>query len=196
MRLGKYALLMLLSERWVYRLFAGLCAACRANPDRLINQSVRGFGEADFFRKIRQQPSAALLALLERRLQRFDRDRITQRIQRAEQLMARLPGLQRPGTQAIEHSHWVFPIQHEQPKWLRQFLWRQGFDATQGGSSLFAVVPPTTRPETRPRQAEQALPQLLYLPLHAGMSSADIEDLAQALEPIFPEKNHRASLPV
>lgn len=180
-RILKYSLLMVLSYRATYSFFIGLCSVFKLNHDHIISKSVRGFAGKDFFVRIRQRPSAVLLALLERRLKRFEPDRIAERVRLAEQLIQLTPDLKRPGSKASEHTHWVFPILCDCPEGLMHYLWHKGFDATQGGSSLYVVEPPANRLELDPIEAKQAFSQLLYLPLYPGMSSKDIKRLACAL---------------
>ena len=180
-RMGKYSLLMVLSYRATYSIFVGLCSVFKQNHDRLISNSVRGFPGEDFLARIRQRPSSPLLALLERRLRRFDPDRIAQRVRLAEQLIKLTPSLRRAGSQAFEHTHWVFPVLCDCPEQLMHYLWSKDFDATQGGSSLSVVEPPANRPELNPVAAQQAFRQLLYLPVYVGISSQDVEQLARVL---------------
>ncbi|MEL6383152.1 MAG: DegT/DnrJ/EryC1/StrS family aminotransferase [Cyanobacteria bacterium J06626_18] len=188
-RTTKYALLMLLSYRIPYSLFVALCSLLQINRDRLISNSVRGFSGDAFWQKIRQRPSAALLALLERRLQQFDPVTITERIQLVEQVIQLQPSWELPGQQAFRHTHWVFPILCDAPEHLMAYLWRQGFDATRGGSSLYVVDAPVNRPETDPVEAKRAFQHLLYLPVYAGLSSQDLNRLVEAIhEWNAPEK--------
>ncbi|NEQ44408.1 MAG: hypothetical protein F6K00_12950 [Leptolyngbya sp. SIOISBB] len=180
-RLCKYALLMLLSYRASYSVFVSLCSLMRQNHDHIISQSVRGFPGDHFLNRIRHRPSSALLALLERRLTRFDPHRITQRINLAEQLINLAPSLKLAGSQALAHTYWVLPILCPSPEELMHYLWSRGFDATQGGASLYVVEPPADRPELNPVEAQQAFRQLLYLPVYVGISVQDIEQLADVL---------------
>ena len=180
-RIGKYALLTLLSSRLSYGLLVVICSLLRVNHDRLISNSVRGFSGDAFWQQIRQRPSLAVLALLERRLRQFDTARITERIQLAEQMSHLNPSLELPGRQAFQHTHWVFPILCDAPEQLMVYLWRKGFDATQGGSSLYVVDAPANRPETEPLEAKRAFQRLLYLPVYPGLSSRDLERLADAI---------------
>ncbi|MDJ0705838.1 MAG: hypothetical protein QNJ46_21435, partial [Leptolyngbyaceae cyanobacterium MO_188.B28] len=108
-------------------------------------------------------------------------DRITQRVSLAEQLIRLAPSLKRLGSQTSEHTYWVFPILCKCPKELMHHLWSKGFDATQGGASLFVMDPPANRPELKPVEAQQAFQQLLYLPIYIGISAQDIERLACVL---------------
>ncbi len=187
-RVGKYSLLVLLAYRPLYRLLILICRGLGVNLDRLITTSVRGFPGDRFFEKIRQRPHAALLALLERRLHCFDPKHIIDRKSIAVAAINLLPHQPRPGqanpNPDLNHSHWVFPILHDQPDALRHHLWCWGFDATRGGSSLSVVSPPSNRPELRAVEAEQALQRLLYLPVYRGISTQELERLAIALQPI------------
>lgn len=192
-RIAKYALLMLLSYRACYSLLVALCLILQVNHDRLISKSVRGFSGDTFLQKIRQRPSPALLMLLERRLRQFDSAHIAERIQLAKQMTQLSPSLEVPGLQAFQHTYWVFPILCEAPEQLMRYLWRKGFDATRGGSSLYVVNAPVNQPETDPVEAKRAFQRLLYLPIYNGMSSRDLERLAEAMhEWNFPEKQAAA----
>ena len=182
LRIGKYMLLVLLSQRWVYSLFVAGCHCFKANHDRVVASSVRGFPGDRLLMQIRQRPSTPLLVLLTRRLRQFDQCQIADRQALAEKAIALMPGLRRPGDRALHHTHWVFPILHEQPEQLMMYLWQQGFDATQGGSSLYVVPPPPTHPDMRAVAAEQAFQQLLYLPIYVGVSPQEIARLAQAVK--------------
>ena len=180
-RLVKYSLLMLLSYRPLYSAFTGLCRLSGIDHDRLIGERVRGFPGEDLLRQIRHRPSAPLLALLERRIRRFDRETIAGRTAAAHLAIERLPSLRRPGDQSPDHTHWVFPILHENPGELQQSLWKKGFDATRGATSLYVVEAPDDRPGLAPVEARQAFEQLLYLPVYAGLSRRCIERLAAAV---------------
>jgi perosamine synthetase len=193
-RLVKYSLLMLLSYRPLYSVFIALCRGLGINHDRLIGERVRGFPGEDLLGQIRQRPSAPLLALLERRIRRFDPETIARRTAAARLAIERMPAVRRPGDQAPDHSHWVFPILHEKPEDLQQSLWRQGFDATRGATSLCVVDPPADRPELDPVEARQAFQRFLYLPVYAGVSRRCIERLASVLrEPLSPQRSRTVS---
>jgi dTDP-4-amino-4,6-dideoxygalactose transaminase len=180
-RICKYSLLMLLSYPPIYSLFILMCRVFGTNHDQIISDRVRGFPGKDLFTQIRQRPSAALLALLERRLRQFDHAKVGERTTLAQLAITRMPSVKRPGDQALYHTHWVFPILHETPEQLMRNLWTKGFDATRGASSLYIVDPPTDRPEMLPAEAKEAFNRLLYLPVYAGMSRRDIERLAYAV---------------
>jgi len=180
-RSGKYALLKLLSYRSIFTLFTALCGFLGTSHDAIISGSVRGFAGEGFFAKIRQRPSFPLLALLAHRLKSFDRSRIAHRSALAQEAIQGMPALERPGDQAAWHSHWVFPVCQDDPDRLIGFLWKQGFDATRGASSLCVVSPPEHRPEADPVLARRTFERLLYLPVHEGMRRRDVENLARAI---------------
>jgi dTDP-4-amino-4,6-dideoxygalactose transaminase len=131
--------------------------------------------------QIRHRPSAALLSLLERRIRRFDPETIERRTAAARLAIEGMPSVRRPGALAPDHTHWVFPILHEETEELQQFLWRRGFDVTRGATSLCVVDPPADRPELDPVEARHAFQRLLYLPVYAGLSRRCIERLAAAV---------------
>jgi dTDP-4-amino-4,6-dideoxygalactose transaminase len=180
-RLLKYSLLMLLSYRLLYSLFTGLCRLLGIDHDRLIGERVRGFPGDDLLRQIRHRPSAALLSLLARRIRRFDQETIKRRAAIAQYAIDQMPSLRRLGAQAADHTHWVFPILYDRPEDLQPGLWRKGFDATRGATSLCVVDPPADRPELEPVEARQAFERLLYLPVYAGLSRRCIRRLAAAV---------------
>jgi dTDP-4-amino-4,6-dideoxygalactose transaminase len=180
-RLFKYSLLVLLSYRPIYSLFTALCRGLGINHDQLIGERVRGFPGSDLLAQIRHRPSAPLLALLERRIRRFDHATITRRAAAARRSIEQMPAVPRPGDQAADHTHWVFPILHEQPEALLRTLWSQGFDGTRGASSLCVVDPPVDRPELDPTEARAAFERLLYLPVSPRLSQRHLERLAAAV---------------
>lgn len=181
-RICKYALLKMLTYQATYTLFVSMCSRLKVSHDEIISNSVRGFPNDIFFDRIRQQPSIALLAVLTRRLEQFSHKRIAERINLAKTLLSLTPMLEAPGSLAANHTYWVFPILCEHPEKLMYYLWRRGFDATKGGSSLYVVDAPADRPEMAPTQAKQMFEQLLYLPFYAGLSLQEIEQLAIALK--------------
>lgn len=180
-RIAKYSLLVALAWRPLYTLFVSLCRAAGTSHDHVISARVRGFPGEDFFAKIRARPSVPLLKLLERRLAHYDRGEIVSRMTVANLAKQLMPQLRRPGAGAAHHSYWLYPILHDRPDELIDFLWRRGFDATQGASSMHVVRPPSDRPWLAATNAEVLFAQLLYLPVHTGMARRDIQSLADCL---------------
>ena len=113
----------------------------------MINASTRSFaGGAVMLAKIRRRPAAGLLALLGRRLQRFDADRLAARARLGEELAGRLPAAYRHlGGRLHRRTHWLFPVAAPDPDRLVAELRRRGVDASQGTSNLAASSPRTAR---------------------------------------------------
>ena len=180
-RLCKYASLVLLSYRASFSAFAYVCGARGRNHDQIINGMLRGFTGPELLTQVRQRAAAPLLALLERRITQSHHARIAERTDVANAATAALPSVARPGEQAFAHTHWVFPIRHPAADQLMRHLWRHGFDATRGASSLHVVEPPPDRPELVPRKAKDAFQQLLFLPVYPGVTRRDVHRLAHAI---------------
>ena len=176
----KYSLLKALSYRVPYSIFAALCKLLGTTHDRIISDAVRGFAGGDLLRKIRQQPSYALLALLERRLRRYKPDDLGPRINSTRLASSYLSGIPILGRHETNHSHWVLPIQSRQPDRLVQYLWGEGFDATRGASSLYAV-PAAADSRVDAAEASRIIDHIVYLPVDSGAVIADLRRLAEAV---------------
>jgi dTDP-4-amino-4,6-dideoxygalactose transaminase len=180
-RLAKYAALKAVSSRVAFGALVGAMRATGRDPDRAINGSVRGFRGADFSARIRRRPSAPLLALLARRLQRFDAARLDNQRRKAELFVRRVGhGVACPTSTVLPHTHWVLPVLVDDPPRVMAGLRRAGFDATQG-HSLCVVDPPDDRPELEPPVARHVLAHLVFLPFYPEMPPASIERMAQVL---------------
>ena len=99
-RVCRFSLVKLILSRVPFTIFCVGCRLLGKNHDELISHSVRGFSGPDFFSNIRRQPSYPLLALLNRRLRRFDGQRVARRVATAESVISSLPAVARPGRSA------------------------------------------------------------------------------------------------
>jgi dTDP-4-amino-4,6-dideoxygalactose transaminase len=153
--------------------------------DAVINRSVRGFEGGDFLRKIRRQPSAALLALLRRRIAGYPAQRICERRALANEALKILPRAEIPGRNNAEHTFWVFPILCEEAEALRRHLVAGGFDATRGASSM-CVVPPSHAGQARAERTERDLARILYLPVYPGVTRSELDRMAKAVTEFCP----------
>jgi dTDP-4-amino-4,6-dideoxygalactose transaminase len=142
---------------------------------------VRGFSGPDFFANIRHQPSGPLLALLRRRLSRFDGARVERRREAAEAVGRLTPGLPRPGREAAHHSYWTFPVESEVPDELVRYLWSRGFDATRGSWSLYAVPAPASTAHHEATEAVATMRRVVYVPVYPEVARRDLVRLADAL---------------
>jgi perosamine synthetase len=177
----KYAGLMAISTPPIYGWFVAACRMADADHDRIIAASVRGFAGPDFFARLRVQPSAPLLALMGRRIAQRIAPRVARRAALGAYAASALRALARPGDTAAGHTHWVFPVLHDDPQGLMRHLWSQGFDATRGASSLYVVEAPQGDRDAVAAEAERAFQRLLYLPFDARMTEADCDRMASVI---------------
>jgi dTDP-4-amino-4,6-dideoxygalactose transaminase len=173
----KYLLIKAVLLRPIFTLFVVICRTLGSSYDDAINGAARGFAGPDFFVRIRRRPSAPQLALMHRRLSRFNPDAVDSRVATANGAIKGLTHLRRPGERAEVHSHWVFPVLVRDPETLLKNLARVGIDATRGASSLGVVAAPEGKRDCTPRQAAAAMGEVLYLPVYPGLSSRDLAKL-------------------
>jgi perosamine synthetase len=177
-RLGKYAAMKLLATRPVCGTIARGFRMVGRDYDRWVNGTARGFPGPDLFAQIRRQPCAALLAVLARRLRRYDAERWRRHAEKGSSLARRLePNMVCPGATASPHTYWVFPVLAENPRALIERLARAGFDATQG-QSLCVVSAPTDRPSLAAHAAERLLASVVFLPFYPELPPAESQRMA------------------
>ena len=114
----------------VYGMLAALLDAVGADRERWAHQLTRSTrpGAA----ALRQRPSAALLALLERRLAEGDAP-VTRRAVPGRVLFNALgPGVCLPTRDAEPHAYWMVPILVPDPEACKRMLRAAGFDAMSG----------------------------------------------------------------
>ena len=150
--------------------------------DKKLNDSIRVFGGQDEVTKFRQQPCYPMLALLERRLKRFDTGSIARRNAAAATVIERLPpSLRRPGENVPVHNHWIFPLEVSEPVALMQHLRTLGFDSITGYSSFIIPDPPEGFPGFLAVEARSMMENVIYLPVHTGLSQNELIQLAEAV---------------
>ncbi|MBN2579457.1 MAG: DegT/DnrJ/EryC1/StrS family aminotransferase [Pirellulales bacterium] len=177
-RLLKYGLLKFLSFRPVAGFFVFVCRRVGCDYDAWVNGAVRGFPGADLIAKIRQQPPAPLLALMERRFRRFNAERWQRHAAKGRELTVRLNGaVLCPGTSSTPHNYWVFPVLVDEPPRLIEQLVRSGYDATQG-VSLCVVPPPADRSEQKACFAEEFLKKVVFLPFYPELPTRRSQRMA------------------
>jgi dTDP-4-amino-4,6-dideoxygalactose transaminase len=175
-----YSLLKALSCRLPYSIFTTLCRLLGFTHDHIISNYVRAFAGNELLQKIRYQPAYALLALLARRLRRYTPARLGPRIKASVLTLTFLPENLTKGRYAKHHSHWIFPIQCQRPDQLVSHLWQKGFDATRGGSKLYAV-PADDDLKTGAMAAHRVIERIVYLPVDSGASTAELRRLAETV---------------
>jgi perosamine synthetase len=182
LRALKFAGLRVLGHPRVYWLFSRSLAATGRDLDAVVNGAVRGFPGAELLRQIRRRPSAPLLALLARRLRRFDAARLEARAGAGRRLASALPpSVVRPGCAALDPTHWVFPVVTSDRAELIAALRRAGFDAAAATSSIASVSPPFDRPDLRPEDADRMLAGIVFLPAYPELGDSELARLASAV---------------
>ncbi len=176
-RLLLFALLKLLAQPMLFGRFVAGCRFCNVDHDRLISRLLRSSRKGSLAQRLRQRPNPALLTLLARRLGQDHRERIAQRIARAQRIIAALPSGAVPGAKAPDHSHWVLPICCVDPEALVQELWATGIDASRTASSMTVVATAGQTPV-----ATQIMASILYVPLHPALNEAMIRQIAQHID--------------
>jgi len=180
-RVLKYAVFKAISSRPLASAVVYVSRAVRYDYDRLVNWAARGFAGPGFFLRIRQQPSAPLLAVMGKRLSAFDSNRLANQISKGKLLVELLDGnLRCPGANVDPHTYWVVSVLVDDPGRAIAALRREGFDATQG-QSLCVVHPPGDRRELVPTAAEQALSKIVYLPFYPEMPVRALRRMAEVL---------------
>ena len=192
-RVARFAGLAILAHPAIYGALARL-----VDLDRVVTRSVRGLpgSEEKLFERLRVRPSAPLLTLLARRLRRFDGAVIAERARAGEEVALMLsPQLVRPGAQAADRTHWVFPIVADDPGLLVEALRSAGFDAARGTTALGVVPAPAGRPELEARAATDLMRRVVFLPVYPRVGARGRRRLTEAANASLavPEARERSS---
>jgi dTDP-4-amino-4,6-dideoxygalactose transaminase len=179
-RVLRFVLLKVAMYRVPFTLFCASCRLLGQKHDEVISRSVRGFPGPDLFSNLRRRASAPMLALLERRLRRFDGKQVAGRVAAARAVLSATPTPTRLGPDATDHTYWTFPVQSEAPDELVSHLWRHGFDATRGATSLTIVPAPKERADLGAREADQAMSRVVYLPVYPELTGKELQRLTRA----------------
>lgn len=179
-----YSILKGLGRRMVFALFFRACRLFGQDLDHVLNGSIRNFPQAEFFTRLREQPSLPLLRLISRRIIRYRNEDLDRRTARGQLLASLLPVERCPGGQSAPHSFWIFPLLVSDKSAAIAALQRAGFDATSR-SSLLPVEPPEDRPELEPEESRRLLGSAIYLPLYSAIPESEIRRMATVLTPVF-----------
>jgi perosamine synthetase len=164
-----------------YGLLAGASRQLGYDIDALVNGVVRGFPPhepvATFLRRLRQRPSAPLLAMLCRRLRTFDGKRLAKRTSTGERFLRRLRVVDlHPGRHSSRKTHWLFPVIVAEPGALVADLRRHGLDASRATSSIAAAEAPTGR--ASPAEASLMMSGIVFLPVYPELPSDAFDAMA------------------
>jgi dTDP-4-amino-4,6-dideoxygalactose transaminase len=181
-RVVKFIGLLSLGRPLPYWLLERTLSVLRRDLDSFVNGAVKGFPGPDLLFRLRRQPSAPLLALLHRRLRRFDRSRLERRGRLGEYVSDRLPSAYfHPGRAALDRTHWLMPVVTSNRAGLTARLRRAGFDAAAGTSSLAPIAPPADRPQLEPEVAARIMRGMVFLPLYPELDESEVDRLLAAV---------------
>lgn len=177
-RYFKYLFVKFLSRRWIATPVATALRWMGKDHDQMATHMARGFAGGDFFKKIRHQPSVALLRLLARRLEQDCAEVVAKRKRKGD-LIEKLLGPEFPilGSKALLPTHWVIPVLAENTEKIPPQMWRDGFDSTVG-SSLFVIDSAGWQPDVACPVAAEQLKHLIFLPFSYKMPDEAIEKMA------------------
>ena len=184
-RVAKFAFFHPLLSPWPYGALVCVFGWLGRDHDKLVTQLGRGFVGGHFFTRLRRQPCAPLVALLERRLATYDRSRVARRAAAGERVRTALHGVPLLGGAAEHRTHWLFPLRVRDPKAVMRALWREGIDATCASSSLHALP-------GAPR-AEAAMTEVLYVPVLGSLDEAALDRLAARVASIATVQGSKKS---
>lgn len=176
-RVVKFAAVQLLASPPCLPLIHRLSVLAGGDIDLVLSNATRGFSPGRFWKQLRRRPAAALLDMLGRRLGSWECSDIRRRAARACRLWELLAGVDRPGTGACDHTHWVLPLLADDPARWAEKLRQQGFDATTQGSSLVQFTCDNTSRDSR-------WERLVYLPNSPSMRP---EQLASAVRAVLAD---------
>lgn len=176
-RVCQMGMLRVLSTPLLFTVLGIVLRSGGAELDPLLNRATRGFAGSDLVRKLRQQPCPALREELRRRWESAVVANVAQRQARGEELWDRLDDVERPGTLAESHSHWVWPIVVSQPDEFVRRMQRLGYDATRRASRLAQFVNDNGERDDR-------WDRLVFLPNHPAVR---IRALATAVRAALAE---------
>jgi dTDP-4-amino-4,6-dideoxygalactose transaminase len=183
-RVCRFLALVLISRPRLYYAFEQALALRGRDLDDVVTTAVRGF-RADLIPRIRRRSCLPLLALVERRLRRFDRRRLEARTRLARHVASALAGVERPGERALGVPDWVFPVLTDDPQRLRAALRRAGFDTSAATTSIAAVPAPADRPELAPARAESMLDRVIFLPVYPELREDEVAALVDAVKRVM-----------
>ena len=175
-RLAKYAGAKLLTCRRAFATLLKALAWAGVDADAWIQNTVTGFRAKGFLQAIRRQP--ANIALMERRIQDFDRTRAHHQRERgrylAESLGKQLPVAGDPTT----HTFDLFPLRLGNPETVQAALRKAGFDTTMRGSMTAAPCPD---PSATVSGANRLLNEILFLPLYPAIPDTELARMANVV---------------
>jgi dTDP-4-amino-4,6-dideoxygalactose transaminase len=175
---GKYLGVQSIRSPILYGAVASYAKRSKGGIDGFISRTVKGFpcdSTESLLQLLRQRPSAAQVALLRRRLDGFDGRRLAARAERGELLREKLRNAGEVlGRDQPSRTHWLFAIVVSDPSSLIEKLRSEGFDATQGATTIGALSAPPDKPEFDPVVIRDAMSRTVFLPAYPEMPESEL----------------------
>ncbi|WP_119269716.1 DegT/DnrJ/EryC1/StrS family aminotransferase [Taklimakanibacter deserti] len=138
-------------------------------------------------KNLRFQPSTAMLALLNRRLEEFDIQAIRVRTNKGEKLRDMIgSAVAMPAQANTHHDYWVFPLIVDEPRKFIDGLRAEGFDAADLPRSQH-IAAPKDRPELEPKTAAGVMRDLVVIPCYDTMPDEELARQAQVIKRLAGE---------
>jgi perosamine synthetase len=135
-------------------------------------------------KNLRFQPSPAMLALLNRRLRKFDIESIRSRTKKGETMRNLIADdAVMPAQGNTHHDYWVFPLLVAEPRKYIDALRDQGFDASDLPRSQH-IAAPADRPGLEPQFAARAMRELIVIPCYADMPDSELVRQASIIKQV------------
>jgi perosamine synthetase len=145
--------------------------------------------------KMRLQPSALMLWLINRRLYGFDETSLVRREHKGRALSGMIKDqVHLPGQSSIHHDFWVFPVLVKDPKKLIAALRNAGFDAADLPRSQH-IAAPGDRPHLEPQAAASLMREIVIVPCYADMPDSEISRMAKVVHTAVSENGGNEANP-
>jgi perosamine synthetase len=165
--------------------FAVLARVLGAKFDSFVNSAAHAFpprGTAELIGRLERRPCAPLLHLILHRLETFDHDRLLARAAMGELLAVMVPRGLHVGGDALDHTHWLFPVVARDAESLVAAMREEGFDAARSASSVQPVPAPPDRPHLEPVRTRGVMSRLVFVPAYPELPPGSLARLSAALE--------------
>lgn len=167
-----YGVLKAASHPRAFGIVIAMANALGADSSQWIHGLTRNVANDAFIASIRRRPCAALLGMLDRRLEQGTAP-VSRRVEAGHTLMAALgPDVEVPGRAANPRGYWMFPVLSDDPETLSASLRDRGFDAMSGRLSAVSDG------ETATPGADR-LSDALYIPFDPAMPREELERLGR-----------------
>lgn len=179
-KLTKGLVLRLGSIRLLMQLFIWYCKFSHKNITQVILGLFRGFQGDNLFQLICRRPSLPLLAMLKRRLCKFDQIKLNKRVERFNFVKKHLkPHVLIHGINNPTHSNWVCALTPKYPDHLVTSARALGIYCFLGSPQIKAISGTTFKDEST--ECVKAMTNVVYVPITNNMSDSILIRLTEVI---------------